>query len=416
MLGSRQLSILAILAIAAVGIAFWLSSANGPSEDMAASGPLIPELSAKLNDVSEVAISAGGQRIATLRKSGDGWVMPERDGYAVDFGELRGLLIKLNEARRIEAKTSNPAHYAKLGVDDPASDAAATGVRVDITAGDKAMGVIVGSNRQGGTGTYVRLVDDAQSWLADRNIAVERRPSRWLQRQLIDIPASRMQSASVEHPAEGDSRADKVAIETDGKSGFSLSNLPKGRELADSYSTDALAGFLADLRFDELASAANKSQPEAGVGSAEFRSIDGVVVSLHYWTEGEQPQRVWASFSVDFDEEQAAQGVAAAQASARAGYEAALAKANAKPKDDAAAVSDSDSDGTAAADAEASPAPEAPLAVTDADKDREARIAAVRAEVDRLRGRFEGRVFELPTFKASNLCKRLDAYLKPAGS
>ena len=63
MLGSRQLSILAILAIAAVGIAFWLSSANGPSEDMAASGPLIPELSAKLNDVSEVAISAGDKAI-----------------------------------------------------------------------------------------------------------------------------------------------------------------------------------------------------------------------------------------------------------------------------------------------------------------------------------------------------------------
>ena len=418
MLASRPLSILAILAVLAAGAALWLSASRAPDDAMPAAGPLLPELSSRINDVDAVVISSAGERIITLDKDADGWVMPERDGYAVDISALRKLLLDISTARRIEAKTANPERYAKLAVADPLVDDAASGVRVDISAAGESMGVIVGSNRQGGTGTYVRLVDEAQSWLTDRNIAVERRPSRWLQRQLSDIPASRIQAATVEHPAQGDIKAENVTIEADGKSGFTLVNLPKGRELADSYSTEALAGFLADLRFDELATVASKPVPEAGVGSAEFRSTDGIVIGLRYWTEGEQPQRLWAAFSVDFDAAQAEQGIDAAQALARVAYEAAVAKAKTDAADETAANAE---DGEAVSDAASAVAdevalPDPPLAVTDADQDRQARLAAVQTEVDGLRSRFEGRVFELPTFKASNLRKRLDAYLKPAGS
>jgi len=345
MLGSRQLSMLAVLAMVAVGIAFWLTSSRQPTESMAASGPLLPSLSARLNDVSEVAISAAGQRIATLRKSDDGWVMPERDNYAVDIATLRSLLVNIDHARRIEPKTRNPERYAKLGVEDPLADASATGVRVDIKAGDDNMGVIIGSNRQGGSGTYVRRVDDAQSWLADRNIAVERRPARWLQRQLIDIPASRIHAVTVEHPTEGDVAADQVRIEADGSSGFRLLNPPAGREPDDGYAAEALAGFLADLRFDELASVETHAVADAGAGSAEFQSSDGIVVTLRFWSEGEQPQRVWASFSVDLEETRMQEGVAAAQAAARVAHEAAEAAAKRDP------TTDETADDVSAADA-----------------------------------------------------------------
>ncbi|MCB1560442.1 MAG: DUF4340 domain-containing protein, partial [Xanthomonadales bacterium] len=356
----------------------------------------------------------------------DGWVMPERDGYAVDSAALRKLLLLINQARRIEAKTANPTRYARLGVNDPLIDAAASGVRLDISAAGETMSLIVGGNRPGGTGTYVRRLDEGRSWLTDRTIAVEKRPARWLQRQLSDIAASRILSVTVEHPANDDARADTVRIESDGRSGFTLANLPAGREPADSYVSEALAGFLTDLRFDDLATDVAKPVPDAGVGRAEFRSRDGLVIDIRYWVAGEQPQRVWSTFTVDVDEDQAAKGADAAQARAKAEYDAALIDSRQKQATDTGADSASaDAAVAAAADpgtsrpasetgSAAAEPPEAPLAVTDPVADRQARMAAINAEAEAMRHRVEGRAFELPTFKASNLRKRLDAYLKPA--
>ncbi|MEZ5463758.1 MAG: DUF4340 domain-containing protein [Lysobacteraceae bacterium] len=405
MLGSRRLSILAILAVLAVVVAFWLKSSRQPAEELSASGLLLPTLSNRINQVDQLTISAAGERVATLQNSDDGWVMPERDAYPVAVAELRSLLLVLGDARRVEAKTANPDRYTKLGVDDPLADASATGVRIDIRAGDESMGLIVGGNRPGGNGTYVRLVDDPQSWLTDRNIAIEKRPARWLQRQLTDIAASRIQSVTVEHPADADAKADTVMIEADGQSGFTLANLPKGREAADDYSIEALAGFLADLRFDELAANESGSLPETGVGTAAFRSSDGLIISLRHWTEGEQPARVWASFDVDFDEEQALQAVETAQRQAKVEHAAARLQA-------AQAAAPEDREGEAV-DTNSSAAIEAPLAVTDPEADRRARIAALKMEVAAIRDRVDGRRFELPASKAGNLRKRLDAYLKP---
>ena len=51
--------------------------------------------------------------------------------------------------------------------------------------------------------------------------------------------------------------------------------------------------------------------------------------------------------------------------------------------------------------------------VTDASKDREQRLAALRAEVEAMNARFDGKTFVLPAFKAGNLHKTLEEFLKP---
>ena len=71
-------------------------------------------------------------------------------GYPADAAKVRKLLLALAEAKPVEEKTSNPANYAALGVED-VSSADATGVRVELEGTAQPVNLIVGkaAGRQG---------------------------------------------------------------------------------------------------------------------------------------------------------------------------------------------------------------------------------------------------------------------------
>ena len=57
--------------------------------------------------------------------------MAERADYPADEAKVRKLLIALADAKVVEEKTSNPASYATLGVEDM-KGTGATGLRVEL--------------------------------------------------------------------------------------------------------------------------------------------------------------------------------------------------------------------------------------------------------------------------------------------
>jgi hypothetical protein len=406
-MNARQTLILAVLAVALGAAALWYSAARRPSQEAALQSPALPGLAERLHEVNRVTVTAAGnQVIATLQQTDTGWRLQERD-FEADANALRRVLLGLAEAKRVEAKTAKPELYERLGVEDVA-DAGAQGVQLSIEGGGEPLTLIVGQNVARGTGTYVRIPGEAQSWQIDRNIALEKSTANWLDKALTDIPPDRVASVSV---SAGKDQVEIVASES-ASGDFILANLPRGRQPQSEFVADATAGFLQGLRIEDLAPASQR-EPTDSQRNAVFKTEDGLEVEITTWEYEGKP---WARLAASLDEDRAGARIEADQAKARADWETAQAEADtsAEPAAETTPEMDGPADVEPAADADAVEiAPEAPLAVRDPAADRAQRLAALRDEAAALNARFEGRSFQLPSYKASNLNRELEAYLKP---
>jgi len=108
--------------------------------------------------------------------------------------KLRGLLTGLTELRLAEPRTSDPAEYARLGVENPTKDTKGTAslLRVLDGSGKPIVTLIVGHRKTRTQGdvseeVYVRRPGDAQSWLADGSVQADPDPQVWLDRNVINI-------------------------------------------------------------------------------------------------------------------------------------------------------------------------------------------------------------------------------------
>lgn len=393
----RGLWILIGVAMLALAGAWWISHKRQPlQEDATAALPLIPGLEAGLNEVEQVRITTAGNVLqATLLRQDSGWSLEQRAGWPVDVGKLRDVLLKLARAKRVESKTDNPALYYKLGVEDIAT-ADTPGVLLELEGLAQPVKLVIGRNVTRGSGTFVRHADEAQSWLADADLALDTSAANWLERDLLDIASGRI--ASVEVTPLAGPKIEIVAAEAGANGDFVLRNPPRGREPASDFVADATAGFLAALRFDDLVSGEAATAPESGTTRAQFRTKEGVTVDVVHWSVDD---RQLVQLSARLDEALATAFVEKASSQA-AGEHAAIV---------AAAVTEPGAD-----EAPSTPAPElpaSPLAVSDPAADKAARLEALRGEVAALGVRTQGRAFVLPAFKTSNLVRSLEEYLKP---
>ncbi|MEA3172959.1 MAG: hypothetical protein QOF42_370, partial [Gammaproteobacteria bacterium] len=133
---SRQrLVSLVVIALLALGGASYLAGRRNSSSDTHGA-LLFPTLAAQVNSVTEVAVMKGSPNpVLSVHKQGERWTVAERADYPADLAKLRRLLLSLTDAKIIEEKTSNPASYPVIGVEDPLKSEAG-GVEVVITSAD----------------------------------------------------------------------------------------------------------------------------------------------------------------------------------------------------------------------------------------------------------------------------------------
>ena len=398
---TKTLYILAAVAVLALVVAVIMNRSSAPQSDVTEQAkPLLPGLKEHVNDVSGITlIGAGNKTLLTLRRDKDGWVIAEKSNYPVDMTKVREFLLKLSQAKLLEQKTSNPKRYAELGVDE-VKDNDAKGVLVDIAGLPQPSKLIIGNyNGGGGGGTFVRRDGDAQSWLANENLTVAKNASDWEKRDLADIAASRLRSASL---TSADGKTLNVYKYQPSDANFKIADLPKGREASSEFAANNLGSVLANLRADDVAAA--KDVPLADKpNKAQYATFDGVHVDATLW---QKDNKDYAQFTASLDTDAANADIARAQAKAKADYDAAIAAA--KKTDDAKSAE------TKPETAEAKPAePPKPLAVSDPAKDRQERLDALNGEVAALNKTFAGWTFTLPTFKYADMTKSMDDMLKP---
>lgn len=273
---------LAVLTALAIAVTFSQRPPAGAGE------LLLPDLKAQLNDVSKVAVITAGKKIAaTLERRQDQWVVVERGAYPADLGRIRTNLIALADARIIEEKTSNPELYNKLGVDDIDKETA-SGVQLDITAGDKTTSVIIGQTGVGGGDrAYARIAGTATSWMVSGQFNPARAAADWLDREILDIDSARVHAVTIRHPEGAPVRVEKPAREA---MNFDVKDVPAGRELSFATVGNSIGAALSDLTLDNVTAAEGFEAGDAKPVVARFETFDGLVVEVTSWRTGEGPR------------------------------------------------------------------------------------------------------------------------------
>jgi Domain of unknown function (DUF4340) len=269
----RHVGLMLGAGIILIGIAIWLSSQRHLERATNAGDLVLPGLETALNSVSEIRLTKGDQTHATLKKGASDWEVGERD-YPADSGKVRKLLLDLGALNVVEEKTRTAANYPQLGVEDTTSPQA-TGTRVAVVTPTKVYELIVGKTSSGKSG-YVRVPTSPQALLAAPMLSVDADPKHWLDHTLIDVGQDRIKDVE-EKPAEG--AAYSISREKKEQTDFTVSNIPKGRELSSPVVADPIAGSLGGMTFDDVHKAATPAA-DAKVSHVIYRTFDGLEVDL----------------------------------------------------------------------------------------------------------------------------------------
>lgn len=269
-----------VAGIVLIGIAIWLSSQRHLEHATGTGDLVLPGLETAVNSVTEIRLSKGDQTHATLKKGTNDWEVSER-GYPADSGKVRKLLLELGALNVVEEKTRTQANYPQLGVEDTTSPQA-TGTRVAVVSPTKVYEIIVGKT-SGGKSGYVRVPSTPQALLAAPMLSVDADPKQWLDHTLIDVGQDRVKDVE-EKPAEGASYT--LSREKKEQSDFTVSNIPKGRELSSPVVADPIAGSLGGMTFEDVHKAATPPI-DAKVSHAIYQTFDGLQIDVAGRKDGE---------------------------------------------------------------------------------------------------------------------------------
>ncbi|GGA77395.1 hypothetical protein GCM10011521_14610 [Arenimonas soli] len=286
---TRSLVLLAVVALGLAALATWAllqRAAVAP----ASSGEALPGFAARIESLQRVEVRGAGDRLlVSLVRRDEAWEVEQHPGWPANQREISRALFRLGEARRIEAKTDQPALHARLGVED-VSQADAKGAELRFEGGGDPLGLVVGRNHPGLGGSYVRVAGEDASWLIDADLSPARDPVAWLDRRLLDLPLARTERVRIS-PASGRD----FSLERDGDS-FVVRGAPAGGSL-DAQAT-ATAAVPEQLALDGLA---QDDGHEASLRHV-YETVDGLRLEIASWQD---EAGTWARLSLDLDEDAA---------------------------------------------------------------------------------------------------------------
>lgn len=257
-----------------ISVALYLNTRrNASREESHGVSLLLPALAGELDTVTQLSVRKGAATPSvTLRKAANAWTVAERGDYPADVTKLRKLLVSLGDAKIVEEKTSDPANFSIIGVDDP-TQPGATGTEVSVTARDGAHAVIVG--KSGADGNFARRAGENKSFLVEPAIAVETQPRDWIDTRLIDVPVASIQSIDIK-PATGPGYV--IRRIKPNEDGFSLEGIPAGRKALDSHALAPSNTVLGNLTAEDVAAAPDIefSKPSQAV----LTLSDGAVITV----------------------------------------------------------------------------------------------------------------------------------------
>ncbi len=181
-----RLIILAILVIITSVAVYWLSFHSDENENLEHS-LWLENLSLQGGRVQQIEIANSTGTIFKAQLQNGNWQATHLDtslSFPIDKTELTALMNALSQAKVVEAKTSNPEYYHRLGVEEiTQQDAQST--RLILKGGTDTWRLIIGNEAASGLGTYVRMAGNKTSVLVDQQFNLPSGPSDWLSQQIL---------------------------------------------------------------------------------------------------------------------------------------------------------------------------------------------------------------------------------------
>ena len=260
---------------------------------------LFPDLKANINEVQTVEIATGDESF-TLSRGEDSWGLQDKAGYPADGKKLLKLLVAMGEAEIVEQKTANAELYSRIGVEDPAEGKDSRRVTLTSASGPIAS-LIIGNRRENKAGGgveayYVRRADEPTSWLVEARLDVTAKDADWLDRDILDVAADKIQAVEIKHADESQVYALKSdATATD----MELQEIPAGQELRYASVANSLASGLQRLQMDDVVAADSVTFDNPPQAVATFWSFDGLRYTI---TTQLAEDKLYARFAVSYDE------------------------------------------------------------------------------------------------------------------
>jgi hypothetical protein len=340
-MNSKALIGLVSATVAAVAAALLVTMKSDKTAPAEARGRLFEALPAHVNDVTSITVKKAGKEF-TVQRQGEGaaatWGIVEKGGYPVQFEKVKQAVVGVSELRLLEPKTSKPENYAKIQVQDPADQVppgppgAEPMNPIKITlkdgGGQVLASAIVGKSEYGTRpSVFVRRAGEPQSWLAEGQVQVEGEPTTWLETQILNIGKERIKSVTVIQPSAvpaptaaatpaagaeappppvpAASVPETLIVDRQKPEDtvFNVEGLPAGRELKYPGVADQLAAGLSYFNLEDVAPADQVDLTQKPGATAEFRSFDGMLVTVRM---GEKDGKTWAKLAAAYEEPPAA--------------------------------------------------------------------------------------------------------------
>jgi hypothetical protein len=264
MASKRGLALLAVVTGVVVIAAVMSKREHGPAPDQL-TGPYLPELLGQANEIERVVIRTATGRV-TLQRADGAWLINEKGGYPAATERVRELVLGLARLQRVEAKTSNPVLYEKLGLRDVTENGARSTLVQLLGADDASLATIVLGNRKtspidpGKVQLYVRIPGDAQTWLVEGALPAARETLDWIDRRLLDLTPNQIHSVEVRHP---DGEVLRVVRATPDATDLMLADLEPDEEVESAFVVNDVVNSLARLNLDDVR---RLEQPDLSAG------------------------------------------------------------------------------------------------------------------------------------------------------
>jgi hypothetical protein len=285
------------VALVATGAAI-ASQYNAYSIQRPTDASFFPALNEDRTSVAKLTIETPRYDLV-LAKEGDSWVVANQGNYPVNSTQVLNLIDGLATLRPFEAKTTNPALFADVWVEDPASeDAASSYLSAENAAGEQIASLVVGkvSNSIGFNplgGTFVRKPDEEQVWLAEGRVGIPITFTDWFQ-QIVHVSGPDLRKITIREGGEVVFEAAKVDLTLGRYELISVKNPGiEGDIIASDTNVKQLGQGVVSTTFDQAAAAADIAFADTDrIITFETAKQLTLTVQLH-----EQDGIVWAKYT-----------------------------------------------------------------------------------------------------------------------
>lgn len=211
-----------------------------PEREFESGTPLVQGL--PVEKVQSIEIKGGSDSV-TLRRSGESFVLANKNNYPASTDKVNNLLTSIIDIRCERKVTDSSENYADLGVKEGGSGA--TMISFFDSSGTKLLGLIKGKTDENSRGAYVRKMGKDNVFLTQEYLSLNSAPLDYVDKNLLSLSKDKMKWVKV------DVKKDSYRLVKNDDGDAELKNVPEGKQLKQSPANNAFTA-LTNMRFDDM--------------------------------------------------------------------------------------------------------------------------------------------------------------------